>query len=65
MSTTTVGCSLSDDADYDGELVPHISHVTRGKRINVVGSAHERHFSPQYDLFIGYDTVSPGNISHE
>ena len=31
---------------------PRISHVTRGKRINLVGSARERHFSLQYDLFI-------------
>ena len=48
MSTTTVGCSLclSDhDADYDGELVSRKSHVTRGKRINVVDSARDIFFA--------------------
>ena len=34
--------------------MPGISHVTRGKRINLVGTARERHFSPGYDLFIPY-----------
>ena len=42
--------------------MPGISHVTRGKRINLVGAARERHFSPGYDLFM---TLSLGNISHE
>ena len=60
--STTVGCSLS--VDFDGELLPRNLNVTREKAINVVGPARERHFSLQSDLFL-YDTVSPGNISHE
>ena len=60
--STTVGCSLS--VDFDGELLPRNLNVTREKAINVVGPARERHFSLQSDFFL-YDTVSPGNISHE